>query len=517
MAKTRKNESTLAQHKKIKKELIPPLLTVGNLKPASWLNERMPEMLWAVLIIGNIDRQRALDFFRYVAQYVKLHPHCWDVTLSGIGKLSCEERIGFISHITSHSEEARSILSSLLLFPEVPAREEWSAGLGGVIPEDAEGLVKGVSETSWHQSQAATDCRWIKFLCRICGDKVRFSTNIPHIQETVRGVLEYPNYGDLAHIRPFIRASEINSLASAEGPSQWAKHFWNHCFEHTSCLPEEAVNKKFESLQEAFAWEADAARKDRVEQTAEVRRKLIQHALETAETTAVDPRHEAAFGLALYGLSLFIETVFYTTPFSITGRLTMRALVETYITFKYLLNREQQDPTIWDTHRVYGSGQLKLVYLKLKEMGAQTAGIDSDEMEHLANEDAWVEFVPINLGHWDAENLRKMSEDVGLKHVYDRFYGYTSGFMHANWGAIRESSYQRCLNPLHRMHRLPVLDLPLMPSITDDAREITNSILECIATAYPAFEPRLIKPPAVQNDPKRPGDEIEKQGAVALT
>jgi len=32
-----------------------------------------------------------------------------------------------------------------------------------------------------------------------------------------------------------------------------------------------------------------------------------------------------------------------------------------------------------------------------------------------------------------------------------------------------------------------------MPSVTDDAREITNCILECLSEAYPKFDSRLIK------------------------
>lgn len=84
-----------------------------------------------------------------------------------------------------------------------------------------------------------------------------------------------------------------------------------------------------------------------------------------------------------------------------------------------------------------------------------------------------------------------ISEEVGLKELYDKYYSYTSGYMHANWGAIRESVYQKCFNPLHRFHKVPIYDLPLMPSVTADAMNITNSILDCLSEAYPEFNPRL--------------------------
>ena len=53
--------------------------------------------------------------------------------------------------------------------------------------------------------------------------------------------------------------------------------------------------------------------------------------------------------------------------------------------------------------------------------------------------------------------------------------------------------YQKCINPLHRFHRIPIYDLPLMLSVTTDAREITNCILECLSKAYPKFDFRLTK------------------------
>ena len=57
----RRNESKLSYHKQFKKELKPPLLQI-NLIPSSWVDERLPEMLWAVLVIGNIERKIALNF-----------------------------------------------------------------------------------------------------------------------------------------------------------------------------------------------------------------------------------------------------------------------------------------------------------------------------------------------------------------------------------------------------------------------------------------------------------------------
>ncbi len=491
MVENTKNESGLKDHKQDKKELKPPFLSNGlNLTTTSWFDERLPEMLWGILVIGNLERDNALTFFRYIGKYVEKNPDCNDVTMTGISQIEENKRKDFISYIVKYSDEINNILRSMLIFPELPGFDIWKEFLPETVPsEDTQKLVNGVAKTFWHQSQEATDCRWVKVLCMVLGRKISFAKGM---EDTVRGILEYPNYGDLRYVRPSIRSMEIGMPPNRENAgSAWSKYFWKYCFEKTECLSEEAVDKKIENRKKELANEIDKNRKHFFDQTVEVRNKLIDCFFETSTTSAIDSRQEGIFGLSLYAITLFIEVIFYRTPLSITGRLGLRALVEIYITLSYLLKKETEEPKVWDDYRSYGTGQVKLVYLKLKEMGQVINSCDIDSMDKIANEDRWLEFVSINLGHWDSANLRKMSEDVDLKEIYDKFYNYTSGFMHGNWGAVRESVYQKCLNPLHRYHRVPIFDLPLMPNITTDAQQIINKILECLSVAYPVFQSRI--------------------------
>jgi hypothetical protein len=485
-----KIESRLSDHKQYKKILKPPFLQIGKMTLSSWIDERLPEMLWAVLVIGNIERGKALNFFRYIADYIHKNPDCYNVTLSGIGKFPEAKRKEFIRRAASWSDEVNIALRPITLFPSMPAIDDWKDYLDKPIPKDDwQELSEAILKSYWHQSQEATDCRWIKLFCLILGGKMKFPREM---EDTVRGVFEYPNYGDLRRIRPFIRASEIAPYpTSNEGPGEWSRNFWQYCFDKTSCIPEEVVSEKIKDRQEKLSDEMEKARKHYFKETIKVRNKLIDHFFSTSKTSAIDSRHEGCFGIALYGLTLFIEIIFYRAPLSITGRIALRSLVEAYITFRHLLQNEKEESRIWDDYRSYGTGQLKLLYLKLKELGQEMSSIEIDDLDYLANEDKWVEFVPINLGHWDSVNLRRISEEVGLKDLYDKYYNYTSGYVHSHWGAVRESVYQKCVNPLHRFHRVPTYDLPLMPSVTSDARNITNGILECLSEAYPKFDFRL--------------------------
>jgi hypothetical protein len=139
-------------------------------KTVSWLNERLPEMLWAVVIIGNTEREIALKFFRYVAKYVESNQECSNVTLTGISKLEKTIRVGFIRHIIAYSTDIKNILHVLLLFPELPAFDDRKDNLPNLdSKDDWNKLAESVAKTSWHQSQEATDCRWVKVLCNIVG------------------------------------------------------------------------------------------------------------------------------------------------------------------------------------------------------------------------------------------------------------------------------------------------------------------------------------------------------------
>ncbi len=503
--KRRDWESDLSDHKRDKKILKPPFLQIGNMKTASWINDRLPEMLWAVLIIGNIKRDIALNAFRSIAKFVQQNKECYNITITGISNFSEDKRTAFIKTLTSFSKEIKDALRPLLLFDNLPSKKDWEKGLDKPIPdEDWQKIGQGVIKTFWHQSEEATDCRWIKLFAQILGEKLKFVRKDPKadkkspgidessIEKKLRGIYEYPNYGDLRYIRPFIRAGEITpDPKDMNQENKWASEFWQFCYDNTSCMPEEAANKKIEKRKNELSEEIEKTRGHFFKETADVRNKLISHFFNTSKTTDIDPRHEGAFGLALYGLTLFIEINFYRTSSSITARLGLRALVECYIVFMYCLHNEKKEPKIWEDYRSFGVGQIKLIYTKLKKFDKQVSSMNLDELDLIANEDKSVEFTAINLGHWDNTDLRKMSEEVGLKDIYDKYYNYSSGFIHVSWGSVRESVYQTCINPLHRYHRVPTYDLPLMQSVLPDARNITNKILDCLSEAFPDFKFRI--------------------------
>jgi hypothetical protein len=97
----------------------------------------------------------------------------------------------------------------------------------------------------------------------------------------------------------------------------------------------------------------------------------------------------------------------------------------------------------------------KLALLKLADSQVLPDYVSVETLNALANEDMWQELLPIDLGHWDKANLRSLSERAEVKDEYDRFYPWTSTYSHGHWGAMRDSVFEVCGNPLHRLHRIP--------------------------------------------------------------
>ena len=223
----------------------------------------------------------------------------------------------------------------------------------------------------------------------------------------------------------------------------------------------------------------------------EVREALARHEGSCLVTTDVDAKHDTVFGFGGYALALLDELISAGNSTAILGRIGLRTLLECYVTLLHLKDRD--DPGLWMAYRQYGSGQAKLAFLKLDDATATStpSSIDPGILRMLANEDRWQEFVSIDLGHWAATDLRKLSEHLGVKPHYDRIYPWTSSFTHGNWAATRNSCFDLCIDPLHRLHRKLRSDTADLGDVTADACELVDKILNAVDSLYPGFSQRV--------------------------
>ena len=480
----------LSKYKREGKKLLPPFAQLDNFRNSSWVNDRFPEMLWAALIIDSLDRDKYICAFRAAFEWLKLNKQDLNgLTLSDIAKYPNHKREELLQLLTGLDPLMREILRPLLLFKQLPAFESWKKALDVTADpkEDWQRLAVSVYVCFPHQGQGATDSRWVRLMGLIMIGKMKFT---PESRESVEGVLGYPRVGDQRRIQPFIRSSEI-ALASLIDP-EWPRTFREVCRKSTNCI---AALETDEKLRKEYPTISEKEKRFHGKQAPQIRNRLIEHFFQTASTTAIDARHDAVFGLAFYALDMFIWDNITLASSTATGRLHNRAILEAYFQLAFLLKKEKLGEPIWDQYRQYGSGKLHLIWKKFKEEGMDAGMISMPALEYLANEDKMTEFGSITIGNWVNLDLRKIGNAIGENEMYEKYYSYVSGYIHADWGAVRETSFQLCLNPLHRMHRIPNYRLPThLPVSGEDNRLIVNKILRAVDKAYPNLKHRFKKP-----------------------
>lgn len=473
------SRTKLKGHKQQGKQLHPPFAQLG-ITNSSWQNDRLPEMLWAAILIGNLPRERTLNIFRRVVNAilaVKNEETKGDVRLSGIAAMPEREKIPVLEAIIA-GEDVRECLSSLLLFEMLPGKNSWIGVLGRPASErSVDYLMRGVASTLWHQSQEATDCRWVRLLSIMAAGKLLMPDSFGDLG---RELVNYPNEGDMTRIRPFIRSAEIslNATEVDQKPDPWPGEFWSECLGNTPC---------FSLLREPSA--NAPASGTTIQRVGEVYELLIKHWLETRCETGIDAKHDTTFGLAFYSLNILRELLSIGNSTAIIGRFGLRSLLDGFVTLTYLVHKNNLD--LWRSHRVFGAGQAKLSSLKLEDLKSEKCFADVATLTEIANEDVWEEFLSINVGHWEDSSLRRQAVESGVKAEYDKYYAWTSSFIHAHWGSIREAVFDTCGNPLHRLHRIPRKQCKTLPDVVPDACELVDKVLDIVSKIYPMFPNRV--------------------------
>lgn len=471
------NLTMLDGHKREGKKLTPPLMTLANQTFSSWLDDALPEVLWATILASHLDRDDYLGLFRSVlgaaGDEIENYKDSF-ISHAAMSVLSSGQFATLVSPLLKR-DDVKELLSALLLFEKLPDRHHWGDHLAPPDPDRYWPVVgKAVFDCFDHQSEKATDCRWLKVVYVAVMGKISVS---PKMYDQY---INFPNLGDMRSVRPSVRALEMTLRQPdlfPNLPDGWNRNFWNECWTKTKC---------------AFAGPiAPEINEDRLDSKsfAKVYQQVVEHCHLTLSGSGVDPRHDGAFGLALYGLYLAMEISDEAKAFRGEARLILRALVEVLLTLKFLSHKD--DPTIWTQYRTYGAGQSKLSFLKHISADSVPDYVRIEELAMHANADMWMEFQQIDLGAWSNKNIRKMAEEAGVKDVYDRYYDWPSGFVHANWSAVRDTVFEICGNPLHRFHRVasgPRLD---MNDTVVDAGKLVNQILDELNKLYPSFKPRI--------------------------
>ena len=454
----------------------PFMQVVGDkLEVTSWMGDRLPEMLWAALIFASTERSQAFREFERILNFVAEHhrkEELKSLTISNFADLDMELRKEVIQVITANPKTSRA-LSTMLVFDGLPAKADWEAHLS-IHETNLDLLMTAVGNTLSQQSPGATDCRWVW----VTGVAAAGQMSVhPSLTDYVERMEKYPYLEPGAPEGASVRASEGGLAPRMFPKSEWPEIFWKEAWENSPCL-QLAPPSLDEDVQSSTTRQGI---NDLIE-------KLKEHWNQTHSTTAVDAQHDAIFGITFYALRILTEMMAFGISNGILSRLGLRTLLELRINLKHLIGAN--DTELWRKWRQYGAGQAKLSSLKLEDLEEPPRYFDIETIESIASEDISEELLNIDIGNWANRDLRKLSDGAHLKDTYDQYYPWTSAYSHGAWGAIRESSFQMCGNPLHRMHRYPERQ-PLKDCLYD-AATLVDEILKHIDVEYPPFPHRLI-------------------------
>lgn len=468
---------------KINKKVIEsPIKRLEKLHLQSWAHHGVCDVLWAALIRSNFDQEQSLNIFRDVISNIMKNPDRYASTLLTHSTLAELPEVDF-DHLFMQlikNKSLNKILSPLLLIDCLPDRHHWIRHLQAEDQEQSWSLLADAVGTIFnHQSQEATDVRWLKPMSLIATKRSHYPE---HLREIRDNIIQYPILGDMRSVRPSIRANEGavrgHEEMNGKGGISWAEIFWSECWEKTNCIMIDPDD---------HAQMIDG--KNVVEQIYRLGQELQIHFIETLKTTSVDARHDGTFGIMFYLMQLTTYCILSRSSQTVAARLILRTALEYYITLAFLCKKD--DATIWLQFRNYGSGQARLSFLKMSDQDEEVSFISRETIESLASEDFWHEYLDIKLGSWSNKNLREMAIEAGVKSIYDRYYDALSGYVHGNWSSILHASFGLCGNPLHRFHRIPHPPRIFKDDATPDLVKILNLSLDLITSLYSPFKPRI--------------------------
>ena len=125
---TQKHYSGLEHHKRLGKVLTPPMLSIPGLRPSSWLDDRLPELLWSALLVTHLPRELALEIFRRVAKVLegRFEPNKpLDIGHTGLMDMPADLARSVVRLVCS-APGSREVLRPLLLLDKLPLLEIWA-------------------------------------------------------------------------------------------------------------------------------------------------------------------------------------------------------------------------------------------------------------------------------------------------------------------------------------------------------------------------------------------------------
>ncbi|WP_313070242.1 DUF5677 domain-containing protein [Lacrimispora sp.] len=466
--------SKLSEHKYKKGKFITPfnelMSEIG--RENSWYHGRLPEYLWLALIVKFYGRKEGLEKCYFIIKKLrKIVPEMFSPKFSIILHMNNEMQTDFYDYILEYIEI--DVLSPLTTIFTYSKYQCFASKFFSDVP--VEERVKRINivlkETSDHQSNLSTDIRFLVLYFDFLSGRLHVS------KEHADLILEYPklDHSDekMRMIRPMVRVMELAPIDIDPYNTEFLDNFWEGVSRMSDC----------ELIYINFKDEPSNASEyiDKVKTVLQYYNDLL------VSSNPLDNKMLVLLSIATYSYKRLLELVNHSLYNTISGRSTVRVLIENYIMMKYLLQNESTHEDIWTEYQYYGIGQYKLIVERYVQSGKQieNSHVLYDYLDILVNEYKNKEFIDMDTTYFGKQNVRAKAICVNEKDLFDYYYDYDSAFEHGLWGAIRESSLIKCNSPSHQYHCVPdINDNQKMPSVWNDSVSTMNKTFTVLKSVY---------------------------------
>ncbi len=484
----RKRKGVLGDHERKGKIFVPPIRAAmsDKFQAIRWVDNLLPEMIWIGLLLDSLSPRRAVEVAQNCAQetnrIVSPKKACSFAFVSEYHVINTDQAKIIRDALTDKGalDDLQSSLASLvclycecplsILFDE-PARERHQQGLDTSLNT----LKRVVRKCLDRHSRDAMVVQATAMYLLVVTGKLKISRDSGLVR--INDILEYPDTEESQKIGSLIRAGLNMPVLIQSTGFDWCSYFWQHGYEISVCefpttyrdssegselpsfdeLLEVAGRYKEELFQEVEGqWKLarlDLARpyKD------EILGGLISRQARLAGAIAIDP--------SLWSFDI--------------GRILLRCMVDTHITLVWLAKCGTEAD--FRQFIEYGLGQEKLLLehmsSRLEELDTETPDLQNriEAMRAWIDSQILTDLLPVNVGSWTRKSTRDMAEESDCLDIYNLSYTPLSSVVHGMWNTIGRMNLKFCINPLHRMHRVPALgEPPLYVAIPEHAAQVMD-------------------------------------------
>jgi hypothetical protein len=270
-------------------------------------------------------------------------------------------------------------------------------------------------------------------------------------------MLKYPDGCTDAEKRRVQQNAQLvmNAVFGADvGCGTWPKDFWRQNHKIVKCEPHGYILNPGRTIDEATGEALLATTTANAETALEYLKGLSAAYL----CDLYDPdRDEILLGLFSRLTRLYFKLCTNPALWSRDlARIMLRCMVETGITFGFLAKSGTEQN--FKDFRAYGKGKEKLLMLHLQDNYPEAASLEgesSSEIGQALGAGLMPELLDIELDNWTKKSARNLAVEAGLEKYYRLAYDPSSADVHGTWMSLDNANLTRCVQPLHRFHRLP--------------------------------------------------------------